>query len=167
MKPLHLNLASRPYRDYRPVYAAVVAMSLVTAFLMLNNVETYSAVTSLLRVTPETYSTVGTEVNRGTKMFTVSGACAKTGCLEVPFGTKVSDVLAAAGGIAGGRPFKALQQGGPLSGLLPGSIAGDLALEPEPFKALGVGMGGGGLVFVDDTACVVDLNVMFAEFLED
>lgn len=41
MKPLHLNLASRPYRDYRPVYAAVVAMSLVTAFLMLNNVETY------------------------------------------------------------------------------------------------------------------------------
>ena len=41
MKPLHLNLASRPYRDYRPVYAVVVAMSLITAFLMLNNVETY------------------------------------------------------------------------------------------------------------------------------
>ena len=31
MKPLHLNLASRPYRDYRPVYAAVVVMSLLTA----------------------------------------------------------------------------------------------------------------------------------------
>ena len=41
MKPIHLNLASRPYRDYRPVYAVVVAMSLLTAFLMLNNVETY------------------------------------------------------------------------------------------------------------------------------
>lgn len=41
MKPIHLNLASRPYRDYRPVYAAVVVMSLLTAFLMLNNVETY------------------------------------------------------------------------------------------------------------------------------
>jgi type IV pilus assembly protein PilN len=41
VKPLHLNLASRPYRDYRPVYAVVVAMSLITAFLMLNNVETY------------------------------------------------------------------------------------------------------------------------------
>lgn len=41
MKPLHLNLASRPYRDYRPVYAAVVILSLLTAFLMLNNVETY------------------------------------------------------------------------------------------------------------------------------
>lgn len=41
MKPIHLNLASRPYRDYRPLYAVVVAMSLVTAFLMLNNVETF------------------------------------------------------------------------------------------------------------------------------
>ena len=41
MKPIHLNLASRPYRDYRPVYATVVLMSLVTAFLMLNNVDTY------------------------------------------------------------------------------------------------------------------------------
>ena len=41
MKPIHLNLAARPYRDYRPVYAAVVVLSLLTAFLMLNNVETY------------------------------------------------------------------------------------------------------------------------------
>jgi hypothetical protein len=41
MKPIHLNLAARPYRDYRPVYAVVVALSLLTAFLMLNNIETY------------------------------------------------------------------------------------------------------------------------------
>ena len=133
----------------------------------VNNVETYACVTVLLRETPETYSTVGTEMNRGTKMFTVCGDVARTGCLEVPFGTTVNDVLAAAGGIANGRAFKALQQGGPLSGLLPGHIAGGLPLEPEPFRPLGAGMGGGGLVFVDDTACVVDLNVMFSEFLED
>ncbi|HZP56426.1 MAG TPA: NADH-ubiquinone oxidoreductase-F iron-sulfur binding region domain-containing protein [Dehalococcoidia bacterium] len=133
----------------------------------VNNVETYAAVTTLLEVSPETYSSVGTEVNRGTKMFTVSGAVAQTGCMEVPFGTKVRDVLEAAGGIAGGRPFKALQQGGPLSGLLPATIAADLPLEPEPFRPLGAGMGGGGLVFVDDTACVIDLNLMFSSFLED
>lgn len=41
MKPLHLNLASRPYRDYRPVYAVVVVASLLVAFLMLNNIDTY------------------------------------------------------------------------------------------------------------------------------
>ena len=41
MRPLHLNLASRPYRDYRPLYAVVVLTSLLIAFMMLNNVDTY------------------------------------------------------------------------------------------------------------------------------
>jgi type IV pilus assembly protein PilN len=51
VKPLHLNLAARPYRDYRPVYAAVVVMSLLAAYLMLNNIETY------FRYTRDTRST--------------------------------------------------------------------------------------------------------------
>lgn len=51
MKPIHLNLAARPYRDYRPVYAVVVIVSLLTAFLMLNNIETF------YRYTHETRST--------------------------------------------------------------------------------------------------------------
>jgi len=41
VKPLHLNLASRPYRDYRPLYAVVVVSSILIAFMMLNNVDTY------------------------------------------------------------------------------------------------------------------------------
>lgn len=41
MKPIHLNLASRPFRDYRPLYAVVVVTSIVIAFLMLNNIDTY------------------------------------------------------------------------------------------------------------------------------
>jgi Tfp pilus assembly protein PilN len=41
VKPIHLNLASRPFRDYRPVYAAVIVMALLTAFLALNNVDTF------------------------------------------------------------------------------------------------------------------------------
>jgi Tfp pilus assembly protein PilN len=51
VKAIHLNLASRPFRDYRPVYAAVVVMALLTAFLALNNVDT------LLRYRSETRTT--------------------------------------------------------------------------------------------------------------
>ena len=51
MKPIHLNLASRPYRDYRPVYVAVVVMSLLAAFLMLQNIETYYRYTHETRAT--------------------------------------------------------------------------------------------------------------------
>ena len=41
MKTIHLNLAARPFRDYRALYAVVVAASLLIALLMLNNVDTY------------------------------------------------------------------------------------------------------------------------------
>jgi NADH:ubiquinone oxidoreductase subunit F (NADH-binding) len=133
----------------------------------VNNVETYAAITTLLRIGSDAYSSEGTEVNRGTKMFTVSGDVARTGCLEIPFGTTVRELLDAAGCVPGGGALKAIQQGGPLSGMLPTEIALDLPLEPEAFRPLGAGMGGGGIVFVDDHACVIDLNLMFAHFLED
>jgi Tfp pilus assembly protein PilN len=51
VKPIHLNLAARPFRDYRPVYAAVIVMALLTAFLALNNVDT------LLKYQTETKTT--------------------------------------------------------------------------------------------------------------
>lgn len=41
MKTFHINLASRPFRDYRPVYAVVVVTSLIIAFMMLNNFDTW------------------------------------------------------------------------------------------------------------------------------
>jgi Tfp pilus assembly protein PilN len=51
LRTFHLNLATRPYRDYRPVYAVVVAVSLLTAALLLNNVETYYRYTQETRTT--------------------------------------------------------------------------------------------------------------------
>jgi hypothetical protein len=41
LKTFHVNLASRPFRDYRPVYAVVVVTSLIIAFMMLNNFDTW------------------------------------------------------------------------------------------------------------------------------
>jgi Tfp pilus assembly protein PilN len=40
LKTLHLNLASRPYRDYTPVYAVAIVLALITGFLMINNIQT-------------------------------------------------------------------------------------------------------------------------------
>ena len=41
MKPLHLNLASRPYRDERPFILVVVIGSLLIAYLTLTNFDTW------------------------------------------------------------------------------------------------------------------------------
>lgn len=41
MKPIHLNLAARPYRDERPFIAVVVVGSLLIAYLAFTNFDTW------------------------------------------------------------------------------------------------------------------------------
>ncbi|HEX7190630.1 MAG TPA: hypothetical protein VF381_03555 [Thermoanaerobaculia bacterium] len=64
MKPLHLNLASQPYRDYRPVYAVVVVMSLLIAVLMLNNIDTYYRYTTETKTTRATTAKLQTQAEQ-------------------------------------------------------------------------------------------------------
>jgi NADH-quinone oxidoreductase subunit F len=133
----------------------------------VNNVETLANAPLIFRNGADWYKQMGTERNRGTKMFSLSGSIQRVGVLEVEFGLPVEAVLMeAGGGLRDGRKLKAIQSGGPLGGILPASgIA--LALEPEPFREQGVLMGSGGLVVVDDSACIVDLTTYFEMFCED
>jgi Tfp pilus assembly protein PilN len=64
LKPLHLNLASQPYRDYRPVYAVVVVMSLLIALLMLNNVDTYYRYKTETKTTRATTASLETQAEQ-------------------------------------------------------------------------------------------------------
>ena len=135
----------------------------------VNNVETYASVALIMERGLEAWNAHGTERNRGTKIFSITGHVPRTGVLELPLGTPLRALYEVADPAPWQerRPLKAVQAGGPLTGILPGHMALKLNLEPEEFRELGVLMGGGGIVFIDDTACVVDLNIMFSWFLED
>ncbi|MEX0785873.1 MAG: NADH-ubiquinone oxidoreductase-F iron-sulfur binding region domain-containing protein [Dehalococcoidia bacterium] len=135
----------------------------------VNNVESYSDVALLFQRGLEFYNSVGTEANKGTKIFSISGHIQRVCVVEVPIGFPLRDLYHACdpGTWQERRKLKAVQAGGPLTGILPTHIALKLGLEPDQFREHGVLMGGGGIVFIDDTACVVDLNVMFSWFLED
>ncbi len=133
----------------------------------VNNVESYASVPLILRHGADWYASMGTEKNKGTKMFSLSGQVQRVGILEVPFGTPVSDVvIGAAGGPPAGRALKGVQPGGPLSGIIPASDIG-IKLEPDPFRERGMLMGSGGLVAIDDSNCIVDLAIYFEWFAED
>ncbi len=133
----------------------------------INNVETYANAPLVLREGAAWWSSVGTEKNTGTKMFSLSGQVQRVGILEVPLGTATSQVVnEMGGGVPEGRALKAIQSGGPLSGVIPASEAG-IPLEPEPYRERGSLMGGGGLVVLDDTSCIVDLCIYFEWFAED
>jgi NADH-quinone oxidoreductase subunit F len=132
----------------------------------VNNVETYANVPLIMQHGAEWYRAYGTQADPGTKIFSFSGNIARAGFMELPFGTPLRAVLDACGGVVGGE-LKAIQPGGPLIGYLPASTLDRLTLERAPFSAQGAGLGGGGIVFVGPDNCSVDLNVLFAEFVEE
>ncbi|MDP2950398.1 MAG: NADH-ubiquinone oxidoreductase-F iron-sulfur binding region domain-containing protein [Chloroflexota bacterium] len=133
----------------------------------VNNVETYANVPLILRHGAPWYISAGSERNKGTKMFSLSGHIQRVGVVEVPFGTPLRRVVyEAGGGPPGGRALKAVQPGGPLSGIIHADHV-DIPLEPESFRELGASMGGGGLVILDDSNCVIDLCLYFEWFAED
>jgi NADH:ubiquinone oxidoreductase subunit F (NADH-binding) len=134
----------------------------------VNNVQSYHGAAHCMRVGVEKFAEVGTERNPGTMMFTVSGHVQRAGCFELPFGTSVRDAYEVCGGGAPeGHAFKALQPGGPLLGVI-NERSLDFTIEPESFReGNAVGLGGGGFVFLDDRACIVDLCTQFEWFIED
>jgi NADH:ubiquinone oxidoreductase subunit F (NADH-binding) len=133
----------------------------------VNNVESYANVPMIMRHGAAWYSSVGSEKHKGTKMFSLSGQIQRVGILEVPLGTPMSTlVLTMGGGPPEGRKLKAIQPGGPLSGIVHADDVG-IPLEPEFFRERGMFMGSGGLVILDDTNCIVDLCTYFEWFAED
>ena len=121
----------------------------------------------ILRNGGEWFRELGTEKASGTKIFSFSGDVRFTGFSELPWGVPLPGVLAACGGISEGGRLKALQAGGPLAGYLSADVAETLTLEPDAFRPHGALVGAGGIVFVSERACSIDLNALFAEFLED
>jgi [NiFe] hydrogenase diaphorase moiety large subunit len=75
---------------------------------VIDNVETFAWTACILARGAEWFRSLGTEVSRGSKLFSVSGDCAAPGVYEFPFGTTLSELLDRVGGAGA----KAVQVGG-------------------------------------------------------
>lgn len=131
---------------------------------VINNVETFASVPAILRHGAAWYAAMGTATSKGTKVFSVTGQVARPGLVEVPMGTSLREIIhELAGGIPGGRAFKAVQIGGPSGGCVPERHL-DVAVDYESLRELGAMMGSGGLVVMDETTCMVDVARFFLQF---
>jgi len=134
---------------------------------VLNNVETWADVPWIILHGAEAYAAMGTEGSRGTKAFCLSGKCRNTGLIEMPMGTTLRHIVEdVGGGVLGGRPFKAVQTGGPSGGCVPEGLL-DLPVDYEELTEAGSMMGSGGMIVMDDRTCMVDVSRFFLEFLEE
>jgi len=131
---------------------------------IINNVKTWATVPVVLARGGEWYASQGSPGNAGTVVFSLVGQVANTGLVEVPLGTKLGVLLQEiGGGGADGRRIKAVQTGGPSGGCLPAALF-DLPIDYDNMKAAGSIMGSGGMVVLDETACMVDVARYFLDF---
>jgi len=130
----------------------------------INNVETYANVPWILRNGGASFSALGTENSKGTKVFALTGKIAKGGLAEVPMGKTIRDVVyGVGGGIKDGKAFKAVQMGGPSGGCIPAELI-DTMIDYKTLAATGAIMGSGGMVVMDETTCMVDMARFFLDF---
>ena len=133
----------------------------------LNNVETWANVPKIILDGAAAFAALGTEGNTGTKIFALTGQIKNTGLVEVNLGTTIQDtVFGIGGGSKDGRTIKAVQTGGPSGGCLPASEF-HLPLDFDRLYEAGSMMGSGGMVVLDDTACMVDVAKYFLTFLQE
>ncbi len=130
----------------------------------VNNVETYAYVPGILANGPEWFSSVGLGANKGTKLFSLSGRINRLCIVEVDMGTPIRTLMETCGdGLGEGHTFKGIQQGGPLGGVIPADWI-DTGLDPANFNSQGTIMGSGGLIFLDERDCIVDLCKWLTHF---
>ncbi len=149
----------------RPPYPAV--RGLFDAPTLINNVETFANVPAIIRKGADWYAGIGIGKSRGTKVFALAGRIVNTGLVEVPMGMSLREIIFdVGGGIIDGRPFKAVQTGGPSGGCIPAAHL-DTPVSYESLIELGSFMGSGGMIVMDDTSCMVDVAKYFMDFCRD
>jgi bidirectional [NiFe] hydrogenase diaphorase subunit len=149
----------------RPPYPAV--QGLWDCPTLINNVETYANVPTILSKGSGWFAEYGVGKSKGTKVFALAGRIVNTGLIEVPMGTTLREIVFdIGGGLIDGRPFKAVQTGGPSGGCIPAQFL-DMPVSYESLIEVGSFMGSGGLIVMDDTSCMVDVAKYFQDFCRE
>ncbi len=89
---------------------------------VINNVETLSWVPGIVLHGGSWYRDMGVRGATGMRLVSISGDVAKPGVYEAPLGQTLRELIELAGGMAGGRPFKAVALSGPSGGFYPAQV---------------------------------------------
>jgi NADH-quinone oxidoreductase subunit F len=133
---------------------------------VVNNVETLVNLPPILIDGGPAFARVGTGGSTGTKLFCVSGCASRPGVYEVPFGTTLRHLIDLAGGVAGGRPLKAVLLGG-AAGVFLRHDELELPLTFEGARQADATLGSGVVLLFDDRVDLAEIVLRIAAFFRD
>lgn len=134
-----------------PVVSGLFGMPTV-----VNNVETLAWAAAIFAKGPDWFKRIGTEKSAGAKLLSISGDVSKPGVYEFPLGTKISDILAA----AGAEKTKAVVVGG-ASGVFVPAAEFSRTVSYEDVST------GGSIIVFGEKRDLLEVTENFQEFFAD
>ena len=130
---------------------------------VVNNVETLHNVPVILNRGAAAFREVGTAESPGTKLFSVAGSVERPGTYEVPFGTRLDELLALCGAAPGGG---SVLLGGAAGAFVPPATA-DVPLTFEDARDSGLTLGSGAVTVFDASVDMADIVERITAFFRD
>ena len=133
---------------------------------VVNNVKSMASIPPIIENGARWFRGIGTAKTPGTAIFSVVGNILHAGLVEIPMGVTLRVLIFdICGGIPDKKKFKAVQIGGPSGGCLPETFL-DTQVDFDSLTEAGAMMGSGGMVVMDEDACMVDVARYFLDFTQ-
>jgi len=131
---------------------------------LVHNIETLACIPHIVNRGAEWFASIGTEMSKGPKIFSVSGHVNRPGNYELPLGTPLREIIYEhAGGMRGGRRLKAVIPGGASTPVLTADLV-DTPMAFETLEKVGSQLGTGAIIVMDETTCMVEAARRISKF---
>jgi NADH-quinone oxidoreductase subunit F len=154
---------NRGYPRLRPPFPAVEGLWRCPT--IVNNVETISCVTHIIKRGGDWFASLGCEGSTGTRLFCISGHVKRPGVYELECGKFTMRELLEdfCGGTPSGLPIKGVFPGGSSVQVMTNEEL-DVQFDIESVQKAGSGLGSAGMMVFDDATSAVDVALNIAEF---
>jgi len=132
----------------------------------INNVESIAVIPTILRRGSAWFASIGKPNNTGTKLFCISGHVNKPCNVEEAMGIPLKELIEKhAGGVRGGWDnLKAVIPGGSSVPLIPKAVCDDVTMDFDVLRAVGSGLGTGGVIVMDNTTDIIYAIARLSKF---
>lgn len=132
----------------------------------INNVESIAVVPTILRRGATWFASIGKPNNTGTKIFCISGHVNKPCNVEEVMGIPLKEIIEKhASGVRGGWDnLKAIIPGGSSVPLLPKSLCETVDMDFDSLRAVGSGLGTGGIIVMDKSTDIIYAIARLSKF---
>ena len=134
---------------------------------LVNNVESFAGIPVILSMGGKQFLELGSENSGGTKLICLSGNVNNRGTYEIPMhGVTLRDIIydpELGGGIPGGKELKFYHLGGQ-SGPIGFPHQLDTVYSHDALKKVGLSVGSGAVVVLDESVCIIDYLKKVADF---